>query len=77
MNDMMMELVKKSAILDILEECIFAAMRLDYREKDLFVNSGDLEAIVRSIFPERYAEKLAQLKAEAAKAKEAANGAAD
>ena len=66
MNDnMMMEIKKKASILDILEECLFSTAGLGYKGDELYINSGDVETLLRSIFPDRYAKRLAVLQAEA------------
>lgn len=48
----------------ILKDVLFANAALGYKEKSLiFVANTDLDTIAKYLFPERYAEKVAELKA--------------
>ena len=48
----------------ILKDVLFANAALGYKEKSLiFVANTDLDTIAKYLFPERYSEKVAELKA--------------
>lgn len=48
----------------ILKDVLFANAALGYGEKSLIFAAGtDLDAMAKYLFPERYAEKVAELKA--------------
>lgn len=48
----------------ILEDVLFANAALGYREKSLiFAANTDMDTMAKYLFPERYAEKVAELKA--------------
>lgn len=48
----------------ILKDVLFANAALGYKEKSLiFVSNTDLDTIAKYLFPEMYAEKVAELKA--------------
>lgn len=56
-----LELAYKAAI---LQDVLFANAALGYKEKSLiFVANTDLDTIAKYLFPERYAEKIDELKA--------------
>ena len=56
-----LELAFKAAI---LKDVLFANAALGYKEKSLiFVANTDLDTIAKYLFPEMYAEKVAELKA--------------
>lgn len=56
-----LELAFKAAI---LKDVLFANAALGYKEKSLiFAANTDLDTIAKYLFPERYAEKVAELKA--------------
>lgn len=47
----------------VLKDVLFANAELGYKEKSLiFVANSDLETIAKYLFPERYAEKVEELK---------------
>lgn len=57
-----LDLAYKAAV---LKDVLFANASLGYKEKSLiFVANTDLDTIAKYLFPERYAEKIAELKAE-------------
>lgn len=46
----------------ILKDVLFANAALGYKEKSLFFMANtDMDAVAKYLFPERYAEKLAEL----------------
>lgn len=56
-----LELAYKAAI---LKDVLFANAALGYKEKSLiFVANTDLDTMAKYLFPDRYAEKVAELKA--------------
>lgn len=56
-----LELAYKAAM---LKDVLFANAALGYKEKSLiFVANTDLDTIAKYLFPERYAEKVEELKA--------------
>lgn len=56
-----LELAYKAAI---LQDVLFATAALGYKEKSLvFGANTDLDTVAKYLFPDRYAEKIAELKA--------------
>jgi predicted transcriptional regulator len=56
-----LELAYKAAI---LQDVLFANAALGYKEKSLvFGANTDLDTVAKYLFPDRYAEKIAELKA--------------
>lgn len=56
-----LELAYKAAI---LQDVLFANAALGYREKSLIFGANtDLDTVAKYLFPDRYAEKIAELKA--------------
>lgn len=63
-----LELAYKAAI---LQDVLFSNAALGYKEKSLIFGANtDLDTAAKYLFPDRYAEKIAELKAEKENVKE-------